>query len=271
MKDLIRRLLRRRGLALVHHTDDAVLTDLRDLHETLRHSDDALRWDDSLPQPAARAHLRHLLRHHRINVVVDVGANRGQFALQLRRLGFTGRIVSFEPQADLQGSLAAAAAGDPTWVIRHCALGAAPATLTLQVFANDTFSSLHPMNSLGRHRFGELVAPTREETVAVHTLDSVWADVAGPGPHRILLKTDTQGHDLEVLEGAAGTLAATCAIVAEAAIEPIYEGAPRLADLAAWLGARGFVPSGIFPISHRREDLALIEVDAFFTRKAPTA
>ncbi len=32
-----------------------------------------------------------------INYVLDVGASRGQFAMNLRKVGFKGRVVSFEP------------------------------------------------------------------------------------------------------------------------------------------------------------------------------
>ncbi len=96
MKQFIRGLLRRGGFELLHASDDPVLAELRRLHETLRLNSDPVPWDDSLPQPAMQAHLRNLLQLHRIDLVLDVGANRGQFARLVRQLGFLGRIVSFE-------------------------------------------------------------------------------------------------------------------------------------------------------------------------------
>src|ERR1700737_2379640 len=44
-----------------------------------------------------RFQLGTTLSTSRIHVVIDVGANQGQFALQLRRLGYVGRIISLEP------------------------------------------------------------------------------------------------------------------------------------------------------------------------------
>lgn len=42
--------------------------------------------------------LRQLFVHHRIETVIDVGANEGQYQDFLRtRVGFDGRIESFEP------------------------------------------------------------------------------------------------------------------------------------------------------------------------------
>lgn len=55
-----------------------------------------------------------LIRDRKIDLVLDVGANRGQFATALRdELGYRGRIVSFEPLKDVFPLLQQAAAQDP--------------------------------------------------------------------------------------------------------------------------------------------------------------
>ena len=147
------------------------------------------------------------------------------------------------------------------------ALGSASAELELHVYSDDTFSSLHTINPTGHARFHELVAETKIERVPVRTLDDLWPELGGGAERRVLLKTDTQGHDLSVLAGSTTPLLSTYAVITEAAFQPIYAGAPLFAETAEWLNARGFVVSGLFPISHRAEDLALIELDAFFTRR----
>src|SRR5260370_31950475 len=61
------------------------------------------------------AALRQILQQLGISVVFDVGAHVGEYAMRLRELGYRGRIVSFEPQADAFTALARLATRDPRW------------------------------------------------------------------------------------------------------------------------------------------------------------
>ncbi len=73
------------------------------------------------------------LDHLRIETVVDVGANVGQYSDGLRASGYRGRIVSFEPLADAYARLARRCAFDPGWTASREALGAEPGELELNV------------------------------------------------------------------------------------------------------------------------------------------
>ena len=66
-----------------------------------------------LPAASPDAALQKALSHFRIDLVLDVGANTGQFGKRLRTLGYAGEIISFEPLADAHALLQAAAAADP--------------------------------------------------------------------------------------------------------------------------------------------------------------
>ena len=267
MKQTLRNFIQRRGFEVVRRTDDPVLAHLRTVDEKLRSApSETVRHDTLLPQPAAYAHLRHLLQFHRIDLIIDVGANRGQFVRLARSLGYAGEIFSFEPMAAYGEELRRAAAADGRWRFMPAAVGEVPGELDLHVFRDDEFSSLHAINQAGESTFGSLVAEDHVEHVSVHTLDGMWPEISGGKAHRVLLKTDTQGHDLAVLSGATTVFPSVQAVLTEAAFLPIYDDAPLFVDLAKWLRPRGFVPSGLFPISHRPADLALIEIDAFFTR-----
>ena len=60
-----------------------------------------------------------LLMHYQIDVVLDVGANFGQFGSELRNIGYVGKIISFEPTSDVFEKLKKNATGDNLWQIHN--------------------------------------------------------------------------------------------------------------------------------------------------------
>lgn len=266
---LLRRILRVLGVELLHRSDDPILSQLLVARETLRVTPSLPVWkrDYLLANLAAQAHVQALLRRLKVNLVIDVGANTGQFALSLRALGYAGRIISFEPQSAPYAALRAAALGDENWDVRNCALGETTSELKINVFRDTSLSSLHEANAAGRDRFPDYFQLDRTETVSVHPLDDLIAnlrlDEAGM---RIFLKTDTQGHDLAVLRGARTILARSLAVMTEASIKPIYQDAPAYSEMIRYLGDSGFSLSGIYPLAHHEHDMSLLEVDCCFVR-----
>ena len=49
------------------------------------------------PERSEAGRLSLMLNHHKVNLVLDVGANTGQFAKALRQGGYQGKMLSFEP------------------------------------------------------------------------------------------------------------------------------------------------------------------------------
>jgi FkbM family methyltransferase len=268
-KTLVRRLLESTGYDVLHRTSHPVLAEMRRLYDVLRlNPQDRLTWQDRLPLLAAHAHLGHLLELHEISHVIDVGANRGQFAQLTRTLGYNGEIISFEPIPAHFEKLRELADKDGNWRVFPFALGRSPATAELSVFEDDTFSSFYQVNGCGRSRFGGMVERKGTVNVRVETLDSLApAFVSAEGKRRIFLKSDTQGHDLEVLAGAGEVMRSVNAIMIEAPVQAIYETVPTLPAILETVGKRGFELSGLFPTAHHPNTLALIELDAFFTRR----
>src|SRR4051812_15778692 len=94
-------------------------------------------------QTSADAQLRRLLEFVGIDLVLDVGANCGHYAVAIRAHGYTGRIVSFEPLTSAHAALQVAARGDQKWqVAPRMALGDAAGEVTIRVAGNSVSSSV---------------------------------------------------------------------------------------------------------------------------------
>lgn len=172
------------------------------------------------------------------HLVIDVGANVGQFGERLRSLDFAGQIVSFEPQSDAYIHLAKAAHGDPLWEIRNLALGEVSSPqVELFKSANSVSSSLHRV--LDAH---VLAAPRARavgsEVVALSTLDVEFPDL--DVETRAWLKIDVQGHELQVLEGSDETLKACAAVQVELSFSALYKGQSSWLEVCALLIEKGF-------------------------------
>lgn len=217
------------------------------------------------PEATPEGRLASMLRAHGVGVVLDVGANTGQFAASLRAAGYSGRLVSFEPLAAAHAELSRHAATDPGWIVAtRGALGDAPGEVEIHVAANSVSSSVLPM--LDRHR---IAAPDSVdigvEHVPVTTLDLVAPAYLAAG-ESAFLKIDTQGYEDRVLSGATATLPQVIGVQVELSLVPLYEGQSGHEAMADRLSALGYVPWAIWPGFCDARDGRMLQVDAVYFR-----
>jgi FkbM family methyltransferase len=216
--------------------------------------------------PAAR-HLARLFDWLHIDVVLDVGANRGQYRDFLRHeVRFKGQIISWEPIPELVSLLRQRLVGDSRWQVESAALGAHAERRTLHVTADTEFSSLHMPNVEARARF-DRKTHFREVEIEVRTLsdelDRLAAQIEG---RRLFLKLDTQGNDLEVLSGTGAHIGRVEALQSELAVRPLYDGVADLPRALSAVRALGFEPSAVFPNNDGHFPW-LLEVDMHFVAR----
>jgi FkbM family methyltransferase len=209
--------------------------------------------------------LRKLLGLLEVDLVIDVGANVGQYRDFLRRdVGYEGPIVSFEPIPWHVETLRQRARSDPRWHIEGCALGMLAGRASFNVMAESQFSSFLTPDHTVIGRFEEVNRVKTKVDVEVRRLDDVFADIDNRyGCRRPYLKIDTQGFDLEVIAGAEASLARICALQTEASVKRIYAGAPDYARTIEILQDKGFELSGIFNNNPSAHFPLLIEFDCF--------
>lgn len=208
----------------------------------------------SLGDPSSVAalarHLAEMLPALKIESVIDVGANKGQYYDFLRdRVGFKGRIVSFEPIPELAAELQRRTASDPKWTVHNLALGRTPGVLPLHVSDKTGWSSLLTKTSDKANDLAASIKIERVVDVSVRTLDEVFA-ILEPTlePSSCYLKLDSQGFDLEIMQGAKNSLLSIPALQSELELLKIYENAPDYLRVIEFLRDNGFAISGLFPI-----------------------
>lgn len=197
-----------------------------------------------------------------VDVVVDVGANAGQYGEQLRELGFTGRLVSLEPVAEAYADLERRAAADGAWEAVRVAASDIDGEIALNVTGDSRSSSVLPRNERFADKAGW--APKESRRVPARRLDGLVEELLRPH-ERAYLKLDVQGYERTVLDGAGGALARFDALELELSVAPLYEGQPSLAEMLPLLARHGFKPVCMEPIL-LDDDGLLMELDGLFAR-----
>lgn len=207
--------------------------------------------------------LRRFFATHPIDLVIDAGANLGQFGQSIRNKGYSGRILSFEPVAYVYAQLCRAIAQDPLWSAVQLALGAETGEATINVSPNHTLSSfLRESETFQAFGFDTNSSP---ETVGVARLDDLLVEQLGSA---IFLKADVQGFEKQVLEGARETLCRTHAVYLELPIEHLYEGGWSFPEAIRYLDDLGFTPAQFRTVTSLPDDRSsAVEFDVLFRRK----
>ena len=185
------------------------------------------------------ARRQHLLRRYDIDTVLDVGANTGQYAIELREdLKFAGNIVSFEPMGAEFKVLQQKARRDRKWKTFNYALGDEDGMSEINVAGNSYSSSMLEM--LPAH---VKAAPDSvyvgQEKIVVRKLDSMIDSVCSVDDN-IYLKMDVQGFERRVLLGAEQSLRRIRTIQLEMSLRPLYEGELPFGEMHGVLLAKGF-------------------------------
>jgi FkbM family methyltransferase len=206
--------------------------------------------------------LKTILKKYQIDLVLDVGANTGQFASSLRNIGYKQKIISFEPVSTTFSRLQETASIDPNWDVYNLALGRENGEQKINVADSSAFTSFLTANSWCEQKFGKISVGSREETVRVRRLDEFLTEtVENLDRARIYLKMDTQGYDLEVFAGVDRLYPRIFALQSEVSVIPIYQNMPHLTDSITHFEKTGFELAGMYPVTLDQSTLRVVEFD----------
>jgi len=203
-----------------------------------------------------------LLMRLGIDVVVDIGANGGQYACGLRDIGgYRRRIVSLEPASAAFARLQAACQDDPAWDCRRLAVMDRDGEMTLQIAVSDDLNSFNLSSGLGRAAL-PAIAARAQETVPTARLDSIYEELVGDST--AFLKIDVQGSESFVLTGAQRSLKRIVGLQLELPLVPIYERQASASELISRLEEAGLGMVGVEPLFFDSQIGLNVEFDALF-------
>jgi len=204
---------------------------------------DARRHDPWASLAARRA---RLLEEGGYGLVLDVGANSGQYGREIRAHGYRGEIVSFEPGRRAFDLLERVSAGDDQWSCRQLALGESSGGRSINIASNEgASSSFLTLTETHRSSAPAVTYETRED-VEVATLDELASEVlrdAAP----VWLKLDVQGYELHVLTGAEATLPRLAALEVEVSLVQLYREQALFDEMLRFIRAAGFRTADVSP------------------------
>jgi FkbM family methyltransferase len=205
-----------------------------------------------------------LIDDYNINVIIDIGANIGQYGGEMRSLGFKGEIFSFEPMTEAFKKLEKNAKNDSLWKVFNCSIGEKDGQTTINVAKNSVSSSLlenlpQLTESAPRAKFIE------KETIEIKKLDTIFESLNIKNKN-LYLKIDTQGYEDMVLQGAENSLQFIKGIQIEMSLIPSYKGAITFDMMKTKLNNLGFdmmtIENGFYDKKTGRQ----LEMDGVFYR-----
>lgn len=210
---------------------------------------------------AASEH-RHILTPA-FQTIVDIGANRGQFALAARVWAPLARVISFEPLPGPAQVFRSVFEGDKQVVLYAAAIGPDPQRREMHVSARDDSSSLLPISALQAMNFpGTDAVATVEVPVAPLDTFLSFEGITAPA----MLKLDVQGFEYEALRGCEALLPAFDVVYCECSFVELYAGQKLAQDVIDWLSLRGFRLVGFFNPAYDSKGHA-IQADFLFRRR----
>lgn len=199
-----------------------------------------------------------------IRTVVDIGANRGQFALVARHCFSAARIFSFEPLAGPANTYQAVFAEDERTSLHQAAIGPQSGKVTIHVSKRDDSSSLLRIAAAQSALF-----PGTEEAgqklIDVGRLAEflVGSEIEEPA----LLKLDVQGFELQALMGCEDLLEQFTWVYVECSFIELYEGQAFADAVIAWLRERRFMLEGVYNMAYNKDGRA-VQADFLFHETA---
>jgi len=203
------------------------------------------------------------LKDLNINTVMDVGANVGQFALEISKVLPNARIYSFEALRSVYGELLKNSKEIKNFKAINVALGNFSGTTKIYRNKYSPSSSVLEMADLHKKVFPH-TKETYEGKVVVRRLDDIITEEKLELKPNTLIKLDVQGYEDKVIQGGIGTFKKATVIITEVSFYELYKGQPLFDQIQSQLRKMGFECKGSINASFHPETGLPLFADAIF-------
>jgi FkbM family methyltransferase len=237
-----------------------VLTKLIKLFRILKNSS----YRKALLRGAA-AGLEHekILKSIECSTIIDIGANKGQFAIAARKCFPKARIISFEPLSHPAGIFEKVFSDDRNTSLYRFAISDVSGETDIHLSRREDSSSLLPIGDKQNEIFPGTYE-TGTEKISAKRLSEVLttSDLAAP----VLLKIDVQGFEYKVLKGCEELLESVKFIYSECSYIELYKGQVLFPEISEFLLSKGFHLVNEFNTTYSSEGKP-IQSDFLFVNK----
>jgi len=205
-----------------------------------------------------------LLSHHQIDLIFDIGANIGQYAQEVRKSGFAGKIISFEPVRSAYTELYKKSAKDSLWEAINIGIGNFDGQARINIAKESHSSSLLNIlpASLSNCPSASIIGT---EDITVNKIDSIIKNYWQLS-NKLYIKIDTQGYEYNVIEGASFSLNKIFGLEVELSFITLYEGEILFNEMLQLLMDKGFKLMSINPGLCNYSTGQLLQADCIFYR-----
>lgn len=200
-----------------------------------------------------------------INTVIDIGANVGQFALEIRKELPSTKLYSFEPIKRCYEKLTRNMGEDENFKAFNFALSDTNGKEKINISPYTPSSSFLKMSRLHETIFPHTRGRSGEETVITKRLDDIFKTM--DCPKNILIKIDVQGYENKVIGGAINAIREAKALLVETSFYPLYENQPLFDEIYQLLKDIGFRYAGCSNRKKNPLDGKILFEDSIFISK----
>lgn len=207
----------------------------------------------------------NIIASHNIDLIFDIGANIGQYSFFMRKNGYKGRIVSFEPQSQAFDKLQEVASRDPQWQVSNIALGDTDSESILNIAGNNNSNSIRQMMP-SHYKHAPETAYIGNEKITVRKLDTIIGNYCSDND-KLFLKLDTQGYEKNIIDGAKESLNKIIGIQLEMSVIELYKDEFLLPEMINFLSQKGYTLWSLEPGFVSRITGQLLQYDGIFFKE----